>query len=188
MKRFFADAASSSVRASLNTFRSKDWCEAKAYKTPEVPLTALPNPTLHHLVQRASAARRNAATLPAVTGAIDYAKELKAQFPSEESAVVLVTDGSPSDCGSFGEVVGRLKAEAANVKTYVVESRCRDLTFLADMAKASGTGQAIMVDLANPADERRVREGARRHSRQSRLVPHAAAGRPRRQGALAEGG
>ncbi len=150
MKRFFADAASSGIRASLQYFPlDKDWCEAKSYKTPEVPLTALPNPGPFITSFNAHQPLGGTPTLPAVTGAIDYAKELKAQFPSEESAVVLVTDGSPSDCGSFDEVVDRLKAEAANVKTYVVGVGA-DLTFLADMAKAGGTGQAIMVDLANP--------------------------------------
>ena len=149
VKRFVAEPASAGIRASLQYFPAEtgSGCDVDYYKKPEVPLTALPNASPFIASINKHGPMGGTPTLPAVKGAIEYAKDLKAQFPQEKSAVVLVTDGEPSDCGSFDEVKALLAAEAANVQTYVVGVG-NQLTALADLAKAGGTGTATLVDVS----------------------------------------
>lgn len=150
LKRFFADSASAGLRASLQYFPAATGsCDALLYKTPEVPLTALPNASPFVTSINKHGPLGGTPTLPAVTGALLFAKELKVQFPAERVAVVLVTDGVPGECGYFDEVKARLAADAPEVPTYVVGVG-NDLAALADLAKAGGTGSAILVDLQNP--------------------------------------
>lgn len=150
LKRFFADGGSAGMRASLQYFPAdQGWCSAQTYRTPEVPLTALPNATPFVNSINKHAPLGGTPTLPAIAGAILYAKDLQAQFPTENTAVVLVTDGEPSDCGEFDQVVAEMATNASAVKTYVVGVG-KDLTRLADLAKAGGTGSAILIDLKNP--------------------------------------
>lgn len=149
VKRFVAEPASTGIRASLQYFPAEtgDGCDVGYYKNPEVPLTALPNASPFVTSFNKHGPMGGTPTLPAVKGAIEYAKDLRTQFPQETAAVVLVTDGEPSDCGSFDDVKNLLAAEAANVKTYVVGVG-NQLTALADLAKAGGTGSAILVDVS----------------------------------------
>ena len=151
LKRFFADSASSGIRASLQYFPAEtgSGCDVLFYKNPEVPLTALPNasPFVNSINKHNPLG--GTPTLPAVAGALLYAKDLGVQYPQERTAVVLVTDGEPSDCGTFDDVKNALAAEAATIQTYVIGVG-NAVSALQDLAKAGGTGTAIVIDLKNP--------------------------------------
>ena len=92
-------------------------------------------------------------TLPALEGAIEYAKEYHADHPERETVVVLVTDGMPTLC-SMEEDTGILTliAEAAaegyssdpSIRTYIVGIAAG--FNLNSWARAGGTGEAYVVD------------------------------------------
>lgn len=88
-------------------------------------------------------------TLPALTGALAYAKSVEAS--GKNAAVVLVTDGEPNQCGSTVASVSKVAAAAAgSVKTYVVGVG-DNLKNLNAIAAAGGTGAAILVSTTDPA-------------------------------------
>ncbi len=98
MKAFFADPASSGYNASLQFFPAPGditaTCDA-AYASPLVPLTSLgQSQSLVAALDKASP-QGGTPTLPALEGAIAYAKQTAAARPDEKTVVVLVTDGEP---------------------------------------------------------------------------------------------
>lgn len=155
LKSFFTDAASTGLSASLQFFPQgpvdSPECAANAYQAPAVPMTQLPNAQ-----QFASAingvkvqSKAPTPTLPALTGALAYAKSVEAS--GKNAAVVLVTDGEPNQCGSTVASVSKVAAAAAgSVKTYVVGVG-DNLKNLNAIAAAGGTGAAILVSTTDPA-------------------------------------
>ncbi|MFO0672224.1 MAG: vWA domain-containing protein [Polyangiaceae bacterium] len=124
LEAFFASPATHGFRASLQYFPlTLDWCNASAYATPAVTMTALPDATTfaHSIDATEPISDRGTPTLPALEGAIRYADFVLAAEPTHRVAVVLVTDGEPRDCGSTVDgVSARAAAARARVPTFVV--------------------------------------------------------------------
>ncbi len=177
LKAFFADAGTKGLEASLQFFplypsnnktckEDKDCgngdtfscvnklcaemtCADADYKAPAVTMRPLPNATEFAPVIDNVGLDDNTPTLPALRGALAYAKDVQAS--GKKAAVILVTDGEPNHCGSsVASVAAAAQADAAAVKTYVIGVG-KSLTNLNDIAAAGGTTSAIIVDTASNA-------------------------------------
>jgi hypothetical protein len=94
-------------------------------------------------------------TVPALTGALEYAADFAEDNPERATFVVLVTDGHPTQCDPSSVAAVADVAEAArtadpSVRTYVVGL---DAEFnLDNIALAGGTLQAFLVDSQSVTD------------------------------------
>jgi von Willebrand factor type A domain len=153
MKAFFQDLNSKGIQASIQFFcggGSATKCEGylTSWAVPAVPVTPLPEPMKFAQAIDSQTFCNGTPTDPALTAAIDYAKTLRT--PGRRVAVVLVTDGLPTTCGSLKSVVAVAQANAATVPTYVIGVG-KALDNLNDIALAGGTQKAIMVTSDDPA-------------------------------------
>jgi von Willebrand factor type A domain len=167
MKQFFADSYSATLRASLQFFPQNDidvsTACAYSYATPKVALTMASDPAFVGALDTTKP-QGGTPTLPALQGAISYAKDLLAQRPEDKTAVVLVTDGEPGfydatakafvpGCpnNTVENVAAAAKAayDTSKISTYVIGVG-PSLTKLNAIAQAGGTGSAIMVDVNDP--------------------------------------
>lgn len=158
LSAFFASPSSSGLHASLAFFGKDDTldsaltCSASSYATPEVPMTALPNGTLFANAIGATKPFTGTPTLPALTGAIQYGKKVKAGLaPNEKVAVVLVTDGAPTGCtdNTLTTVHDAAQSAAqAAIPTYVVG--IGKVANLQTIASGGGT-TAVEVSTTSPA-------------------------------------
>ena len=169
MKEFFADPYSQTLRASLQFFPLNDDNIAStcsyAYATPSVPLTIAADPAFTQAIDTTKPSG-GTPTLPALTGAIAYAKQIASARPGDKTAVVLVTDGEPGfwDAAQNAFVPGCVDNDVAHaaaaaktafessppVPTYVVGVGSK-LDSLNAIATAGGTTSAVIVDTADPA-------------------------------------
>ena len=152
---FFGDAQSKGLFASMQVFPyNAGECSSGTYQTPLVAATALPDSTSsfkNALAQNGPDPGYGTPTLPALQGAIGYAKKLQGGFTNgEKVAVVLVTDGDPNDCNSSAQNVGAEAAKSANVVPTYVVGVGSSLSNLNTIAKGGGTGSAILVNTSNP--------------------------------------
>ncbi len=138
-------------------------CELPPYGTPEVPIGELPG--AHAALVSALAARMpdgNTPTRAALAGAIEHAVSFAEENPEHKVAVVLATDGLPTEC--IGEDVTTLEeaiAEVAEVAGVGLDTGVQtfaigvfspyDISIGAPMgldtiAQAGGTERAFIVD------------------------------------------
>jgi hypothetical protein len=167
MKAFLGDAASRGLDVSLQFFplgATVDEACAAAYSTPRVPLAPLTDSTPFASAIDAMQPSGGTPTLPALTGAAAYARQVAQAAPSAKTAVVLVTDGEPgyriagqnvTGCpdNDVDHVAALAKANLEGtppIATYVVGVG-PSLDKLNAVASAGGTGQAIMVSVADPS-------------------------------------
>ena len=92
-------------------------------------------------------------TGPALAGALEHASEWAANAPGRATAVVLVTDGYPTQCDPRGiSAIAKLAEEAHShepyVRTFVIGLAAE--FNLDSIARAGGTHQAYRVDGADP--------------------------------------
>lgn len=167
MNAFFSDPRSATLSASLQFFPlGSDVASncAAAYDAPKVPLTALTSSAPFTQAISTTSPKGGTPTLPALKGAIAYAKSVAAQHQGEHAAVVLVTDGEPGFQinGSFqpgcdNNDIAHVSAEAAaafkgspSIPTYVIGVG-PSLSNLNQIASAGGTKSAFMVSVADPS-------------------------------------
>lgn len=162
MNAFFADPKSAGTSASLGFFPLTDKdgatiCSNTNYSTPAVALTALPNSSKFSAAISAQKPGGNTPTEVALQGAIAYAKTVAQAHPDDATAIVLVTDGEPTQCGVDGAqpisvVQGVAQAAATgtpSIKTYVIGVG-DNLTNLNLIAQSGGTTKATLVSSTNP--------------------------------------
>jgi len=166
MKAFFSDPGSVTLNASLQFFPLGDDIAGVCgypYATPKVALTPLSTPAPFVDAIASTSPNGGTPTLPALRGAIDYAKQTAAKRPSEKTVVVLVTDGEPGMIvnGTFAEGctdndtahVATAAAEALagspSIPTYVIGVG-PSLDKLNAVAAAGGTKAAMMVSVDDP--------------------------------------
>lgn len=153
---FFKDAQSAGLFASEQVFpqpgTNNDECTVGNYQTPLVPVTALPDAAgtlASTLAANGPNANYSTPTEPALKGAVAFAKTLEAS--GKKTAVVLVTDGEPSGCGSsVNSSANAAGGGLPNVKTYVIGVGDL-LANLDQIAAGGGTTKALIVSTANPA-------------------------------------
>jgi hypothetical protein len=93
-------------------------------------------------------------TGPALAGALEHAREWAANAPGRATAVVLVTDGYPTQCeprgvSAIAELAERARSEEPYVRTFVIGLAAE--FNLDSIARAGGTHQAYRVEAGDPA-------------------------------------
>lgn len=132
-----------------------EYCSSAHYGSPAVSYGALP--TNASFVKSSLAGHDVGGltpTAPALQGAIDAAKAQKTANPTHASAVVLVTDGFPTDCSPIdipGVSTIAQGGKTAGVSTYVIGVFTKDeesaaKTNLNQIASAGGSGTAFVVN------------------------------------------
>lgn len=166
---FVNDASFGSVKVALEFFpRPVDavpGCEQSAYKTPDVAFGPLKS-NAKAISDALAAESPNGFTTPtyaALGGAILEDLDVQAQNPGEVAAVLLVTDGLPDGpaplCAGVDPtdpaVIAALAATGLSkgVPTYVIGLPGVTKGFADQIAKAGGSGAAILVGNANVAAE-----------------------------------
>jgi len=168
LKDFFADSASRGINASLQFFPAKGNLETTcgaAYSTPLVPITPLSESADFIKAIDDTQPQGGTPTLPALSGALDYASKVASERPDEKTAVVLVTDGEPGfydqssqkivpgcEDNDIAHVAERAKSaytSATSIPTYVIGVGA-SLTNLNAIAEAGGTGSAYIVEVSDP--------------------------------------
>jgi hypothetical protein len=85
---------------------------------------------------------------PALDGALAWAIARSQANPNQTHAVVLVSDGDPSECNTSGPAIMGLAADAYNtaaIKTYVVGMDGANIAALDQIAAAGGTGKSFVI-------------------------------------------
>jgi hypothetical protein len=168
LKAFVTDPTSTGISASLTFFPLDGDINVACggdYKTTRVKLTPLAAGGGAAIAAAIDATTPSGGTptLPALQGAIAYAKEVAAQRPGEKTSVVLQTDGYPGLLvnGQFGpgcadNDIAHIAAAAdaafkgtPSVSTYVIGVDAA-LTDLNTIAAAGGTKQAFLVTVGDP--------------------------------------
>lgn len=161
LKAFYADEASRGISASLQLFPPNgldvtqgQFCVVEAYAEPDVPVTPLPNAELFASLIDATPINGGTPTAAVLSGMIGQAETRLMADPSARLALVLVTDGTPGECGvgpsnSIDGIVGLVGGVADRIPTYAIGVGV-GLDDLNRIAAAGGTGSAVLVDVDDP--------------------------------------
>jgi hypothetical protein len=135
----------------------RDRCDVPAYAAPAVPLAALPGAAAS-LTASLGAHQPDGRTPtgPALAGALQAAEAQAAAVPDHRAAVVLVTDGLPTEC-TPGDIPGIAAiatsgaAASPAVPTFVIGVFGPDEAATAGpnldaLAMGGGTGKAVVID------------------------------------------
>lgn len=125
-------------------------CDAADYEAPDVEIAEIPGVTSAILASLDyHAPVGETPTAPALQGAIAHAKAWAAAHPSHTVAVVLATDGDPSNCDTNPNHLHAIAASGVNatpeVLTYVIGVG-PELLSLDGIAQAGGTKAALHLD------------------------------------------
>jgi hypothetical protein len=146
---------------------SNNSCDIANYATPVVPITlgADRNDTLLTALAEVSPVG-NTPTVPALQGAIRYATQWYDLHPERVAAVVLATDGFPSECGTTADPIAPVLdvaddgvSQSPPIRTYVIgvfsqaEAEAGASDSLNSIARAGDTEQAFMVDVNTDTTE-----------------------------------
>ena len=171
---FLQSASSDALGISLGYFPLDYICSRAQYTTPSAPLTVLPAGRAA-LVSNIQSQNPFVETyggtpmLPALEGALTYAKGLAASDALRRNVVVMATDGYPEGClatedggapNTIADVVSFVKGAAETVpkvKTFVIGVGSQ-LTSLNGIAAAGQTGSAFLVDTVGTSTEESFRQ------------------------------
>jgi hypothetical protein len=167
LKAFFASSDASGLQLALRFFPhdqpstgcNSEGCDQAACGTPLVGLGALTAAAAPGDAQEQKLIDATNAATPgmpgdgtpifaALGGALTWAAEQRAKTPTENSVVVLVTDGQANGCGDNINNIARLASNAlatSGVRTYAIGltgSQQRDIN---QIARAGGTERGIFV-------------------------------------------
>ena len=146
---FFGDAKSAGMSASLQFFPQSAECSTNVYAAPQVALRALPDSTTFANAISANNPNGGTPTVPALTGAVQYAQSIASSKPGDKVAIVLVTDGEPNDCNSTVQGVANVAASVAStIPTFVIG--VGNTGNLDAIAQAGGTNKATIVSTNSP--------------------------------------
>lgn len=143
--QFAKDPSSDGINVGLKYFGRE--CDANFYAMPDIPIESLPANAM--AIENNLAARfpvSGTATTPALQGALTAAQARKSAFPEETVIILLVTDGSPSNCDSTLENASEAARVASTQGIPVYVLGLGDVNGLNQLAQAGGTGDAIVVD------------------------------------------
>jgi len=159
MQRFFMDPQSSGLQVALRFFPDDGCdpgCSISSCAEPMVELGALTElsaPTDTHeqtLLEAVGRATPGGGTplSAALDGALRFAKNVREDKPHEASAVVLVTDGEPSDCQeatAYFEGSARDALISHEVLTFAIGLEGSDASLVNAIAQAGGTEAGILI-------------------------------------------
>jgi len=198
MKAFLADPGSSSMNASIQFFPVGETIEQVCsynYADPDVALTPLSQSSALVNAINTTRPQGGTPTLPALQGALTYAKGVAAKKPRDATVVVLVTDGEPgitvddkfsegcpnNNIPTVAKTARDAYLNAPSIRTYVIGVGPA-LDQLNSIAAAGGTQAAIMVDVKDPSATTALFQKALERIRQQTLscdfiIPPPPAGR-----------
>jgi hypothetical protein len=136
-------------------------CVADDYRFPKVAIGALPG-NGSAIVDALNGTRPTGSTttsLPALTGALDYAEIWAKNVPDHITLVIFATDGDPSGCNEAGNNnIAKISARAAQSATATVPVRTfvigiGDVASLNEIARAGGTDKALIVSGSDPGQD-----------------------------------
>ena len=138
----------SSVCTNLN-------CDVPTYTTPDVAIATLPGaamPIVNSLNAQMPAGRTP--TSAALQGALDHASSFLSSNPSHTVAVVLATDGLPTECdtnvSNIAQIAGTAFGATPSISTFVIgvfgPSEPMGPANADQIAQAGGTTSAFIVD------------------------------------------
>lgn len=129
---------------------SNTLCNANDYRTPDVAIGLLPGVAPQIAASlTAQALGPGTPTTPALEGMLAYARAEKMSRATRDVAVVLVTDGQPTQCSSTPQnsatVIGNYATGSPPVRTYVlgIGPSVANLNIL---AQAGGTAPARLIE------------------------------------------
>ena len=147
INQFFQDPGSAGVGVGVQFFGEE--CDPNFYATPSVPIAPLPGNMNALQTAFPLLPLEGTATVPAMQGAVQHARQWATQHPDSKTVILLVTDGLPADCNSTVEGVVDVIAEglsgSPSIQTFVIGIGI-GLLALNDFAAAGGTGQALLVE------------------------------------------
>ncbi|HEX7477188.1 MAG TPA: hypothetical protein VF331_05240 [Polyangiales bacterium] len=128
-----------------------DSCTASDYATPDVGIGTLPTVGSSIVASLANHAPSTADALaPALDGAITYTKSYAQAHWGHAVAVVLVTDGPPSECTTDLSSIAALAAAGLPVVHTFIVGLGSSTSVLDGVAQAGGTGAVMTVDTNQP--------------------------------------
>jgi von Willebrand factor type A domain len=151
IKAFVVDPSSDRIDVALGFFPSATGqCTGENYDTPVVPLGRLLNSQHAQAIDRALADNSPSALVGGkgtpieggLRGAVNFCLVFEANHPDEKCAVVLITDGAPTECGKDGATLNGVAADAfqkAQVKTFTIGMNGADPALLNGIAAAGQT-------------------------------------------------
>lgn len=134
------------------SWSSSDSCDAADYAKPAVEIAPLPG--VASLIHASLVAHNDPDTLtptaPALTGAIQHAKDWAVAHPGHVAIAIFSTDGVPTECSptdsaGINAIAAAGLAGTPSIRTFVIGVGT-SLTNLNGIAAAGGTGQAFLVD------------------------------------------
>jgi hypothetical protein len=157
VESFALDPNAAAVRAGIGFFslsgssNEDQECDAASYAEPAVPIGLL-SETGAELVAAMDAITPQGLTptVPALEGAIEYARGWAAENSDRATLVVLVSDGYPTQCStSPAEIAAAAKVgydSAEHVRTYVIGVGEVAKFNLDNYARAGGTNKAFLTE------------------------------------------
>ena len=155
LTNFVSSPAAAGISIGLSFFPGTTFygCDVAEYAKPAVPIAELPGVAPAFLAAiKATSPDGGTPTLPALQGAIQYAKQREMMI-GRRTAIALATDGEPNECSSSTSTVAQaaMTAAADGIYTFVmgVGSTLPDFDTI---AVAGGTKKAFMVQNATPTE------------------------------------
>jgi hypothetical protein len=161
LKSFMDSSANAGLGVGIGFFPdNSDICNANVYQTPAQPIAALPGAAMQlDSTISAQTPGGNTPTVPALQGALAYAKGYAMANPTHHVSVVYATDGYPQGCDSTNTIANaaataQMAASGTpSIQTYVLGVG-RAVNQLNQIAAAGGTTQAYLIDTTgNAADQ-----------------------------------
>jgi hypothetical protein len=147
ISQFLHDPDSAGIGVGLQFFGNE--CDPAFYANPKVPIAELPDAAPALEMAFPALPLEGTAMVPALQGAVQYARDNMSQHHDSKTVVLLVTDGLPTECNSN---VPDVEATAMmgltglpSVQTFVIGIGI-DLTTLDGFAKAGGSDKAFSVE------------------------------------------
>lgn len=158
LEAFVDDPQVEGLRVALQFYPNSDGCNPDLYAYPAVAMAPLPDnaEAIKKAIEQTTPSG-STPVVPALRGAIEYARGLLFAEPAQAVAVALVTDGAPTACNSTNEalaaIAGQGAQQAPRVLTYVIGLETGYLEPLDVIAKAGGTGAPIILDSSGLAQQ-----------------------------------
>lgn len=157
VESFARDPGAADIRAGIGFFSlsgvSDDNldCDADKYAEPAVAIGSLAEvgPELVAAMDEVTPAGLTP-TVPALEGAIDYARTWATEHPERATLVVLVSDGFPTQCQTAPDAISRAAEagyeSAQHIRTFVIGVGDVAKFNLDNYARSGGTGKAFLTD------------------------------------------
>lgn len=151
IKAFVVDPKSDRIDVALGFFPSATGqCSGENYDAPVVPMGRLLDPQHAQAISDAfgkyspngSGGGKGTPIEGGLRGGVNFCLVFEADHPDEKCAVVLITDGAPTECALGSDVLDSVAAEAfdkAQVKTFTIGMNGADPVLLNGIATAGRT-------------------------------------------------